>query len=135
MTVHGRVRVGIGETEVRRRIDDHDFDPGADASGQQLVDEAGRSAVRGGREHEPLRCRAEALDRGVERHERLVRKRGREMVERFRHGLAGLTRRHDATEREPWVRMQEAQELAGHVAGAAEHDGGNGVRRAHALFR
>jgi hypothetical protein len=44
--------------------------------------------------------------------------------ERLRDGLAGLAARDHGAEGEPRVRVDQAQELAGNVAGPAEHDRG-----------
>ena len=56
----------------------------------------------------------------------------REVREGLRDGLAGLARGHDAAERELGVPCDESQELAGDVARAAEHDGRDLGRLAHA---
>src|SRR5689334_2409400 len=45
-----------------------------------------------------------------------------EMRERLAYGFAGLAVRHHGRELEAWVTGDQAQQLAGYVAGAAEYD-------------
>jgi hypothetical protein len=58
----------------------------------------------------------------VERDELRVGIGRREVRERLGDRLTGLARRDDAAERKLGMARDEAQELAGDVAGAAEHD-------------
>src|SRR6185295_3713073 len=114
----------VGESEVGGRVDDRHRDARRGRRAEQLVDELRRRAVRRAREHEPVRRRAQPLDRGVDRHEELVRVGGREVRERLRDRLAGLARRDDRAERKARMRVDQAQEFAGNVARPAEHDRG-----------
>src|SRR5690606_31724793 len=86
---------------------------------QPRDDLRGRAVRRGGEEHRMLDV-AEALDRGLERHEALLRIDAREMRERGRDRLAGLARRYGAAELELRMLRDEPQKLSGDVARAAE---------------
>ena len=106
VAVDGGIRGRIGETEVGRCVDDDELGAGARGRRQQAVDEAGRCAVRRGRQQQPARRRVEPFDDGVERDEPRVGVGRREVREGLRHRLAGLARGHDAAERELGVRLR-----------------------------
>ncbi len=89
--------------------------------------------MRGGAEQ----CRA-----GQSTHQGLELRLGQEtlfgpdagqMREGLRHRLAGLAVGQNARELEVRMGREQAQQLAGHIAAAAEHDSRDGVRGAHAV--
>ena len=90
--------------------------------GEQRVDERRRRPVRRGREQRRLRQPATASSHFCPRGEALLGIGARQMRKRRGERLAGLAVGH--RRREPEVRMhgEQPQQLAGHVAAAAEHD-------------
>src|SRR5690606_12756508 len=82
----------------------------------------GRNAMRRGAEERQARQRADQrFDLGL-RAEAQVAERRREMAKRFGDRLAGLAVGQYSREREMRMRGEQAQQLARHIAGAAEHD-------------
>ncbi len=127
--VHGCVRIGARIAIVRGDVDDARLRSGLFRGRQQTVDERGGGTVRRRAEDRARRqLRHERGDFG-ERAEARFRIGAREMAEGLRHGLAGLAVRQDGSELELRMTRDQAQQLTGHVAGAAEHDRGDACVR------
>ena len=127
--------VGLGRRVAVVRGDVDHARPGAGRrrGGEQLVDERGADAVRRGREQGAGRQRRHELrDVGLGPEPQLT-EHGREVRERLRDRLAGLRVGEDARDLELRMAEHEAQQLAGHVAGAAEDDRRDARR--HGAFR
>src|SRR5579875_3570115 len=133
MPVDSLVVFGGAVAEVRRNVDYARPSPGALSRGEQPVDQRG-GAVRCGREDRRApRPGKHRLDLGprLESHAGI---HAREVRERGRDRLAGLAVRQDACYLEDGVCGEQAQQLAGHVAAAAEDDRGNALAHAAAHF-
>ena len=96
--------------------------PACSRRGQQPVDQRRRDAVRRGGEDRRRRVRRDVLDDLVVAREAQVRQHGLQVPEELRDRLVGLAVGGDRREVEVRMRREQAQQFAGHVAGAAEHD-------------
>ena len=81
--------------------------------------------MRRGREDGRRRVGRDVLGDLVVARESQVRQHRLQVPEELRHRLVGLAVRGDGREVEVRMRREQAQQLAGHVAGAAEHDRGD----------
>ena len=97
--------------------------PACSAAVEQPVDQRRRHAVRRGREHRRRRVRGDVLEDLVVVREAQVRQHRLQVTEELRDRLVGLAVRRDRREVEVRMRGEQPQQLAGHVARAAEHDG------------
>ncbi len=119
--IHRRIGRGRRVAEVRGNIDDPGPATGARRAREQGVDEGRGHSVRGGREHRGLARPGEPLQGLPLRAEAQIGVGAGQVREGARHGLPRRTLRHHGRELEARVRGDQAQELPGYVAAAAEH--------------
>jgi len=91
--------------------------------GEQSIDQRGRHAVRRRGEDRRRRIRSDVFGHLVMACEPQVWQHRLQMTKELRDGLVGLTVRRDRRQVEIRMRRKQAQQLTGHIAGAAEHDG------------
>ena len=124
--VDGFISRGARIAEVGRDIDAVHASAGRVGGREQAIDDGGGHAVRRGREQGAARCAAyEGLDL-VEPGEFQVRIGAAQMRECARDGHTGLAVRQNGGHVELRMPRDQTQQLAGHIAGAAQHDGGSG---------
>ena len=96
--------------------------PAASARAKQPVDQAGRHTVRRSGEHCRHRVGGDVLDDLVVTREAQMRQHGLQMREELRDRRFGLAVGRDGGEVESRMHREQAQQLARHIAGAAEND-------------
>ena len=132
MLVHRGVGVSRAVTVIGGDVDYARLCSRSFRSSEQTVDERGADTVRGRREQGTARVLREPITYVVLAREAQIAECCGKVRKRLADRFAGLRIRHHACQLEVRVREHEPQHFAGHVAGAAEDQGGNARAHVHA---
>src|SRR5579862_3122771 len=124
-SVHSAVVLSARVAKIRRDVDHTRCVTGLFSDSQHRVNQCGRDSVRRGGENRWRRFIAEQRVDLLPGLEGLFRVDAGKMWKGAGHGLAAAAIRHDARQLQVRVIGKQAQQFAGHEAGAAENDSGH----------
>jgi hypothetical protein len=128
--VDGFIGAGAGVAKVRGNIHAMYSVAGILGRAEQPVDNGRRHAVRRRREQRTARCFSHQRVDLIETAESQVRIGAAQMRKGSGHRTARLAVGQNGGGVQARMPRDQAQQLAGHVAGAAQNDGGNGIAHA-----